>query len=246
MNRSLSCVLALAGTLAGTLVFAACGDMTPGPTDPTSSDDDVTRALTPTRLGPPTIDFVRAKRPVDLFDFVIVGDGENGGGIADKPALRADAQVMHALLTFHTEQLALVEEVLPLLHATQASDFAHTIHDAHLAALNELRAVRADGDMLLEPSGLSLALRRASKNATDRLLEADKDDVDEMFIAQQLATYTRARDMLDNMLAPAAEQRVVQKLVDNARTLVEKQLELAMRLHLLAVDGGLHDDDAPM
>lgn len=241
MNRSLSCVFALAGTLA----ISACGDMTTGPTDPTDPgtvDNEVTQAAGAIALP---IDRIDLKPPLLPLEHRIVGDGRIDDPIADTPALGDDAQVLHVLFTLHGGEMALIEEVLPRLRSTQARDLAHMMHDDHRGALRELRALVDDKDVVLEPSDVSLGLRRRSLAAREELLSAPGRDVDEMFIEQQVAVHTKALVLIDEALAPAAQKEDVKKLVAVTRDLVVKHHQLASRLHLIASEGGLRDG-APM
>jgi hypothetical protein len=205
MHHHASCVFALSLALPLALSPLACGDS--GPTAPMAEagEGEAAGALS-------------------------VRDGVFDPASVAEPAVSGDAQVLHVLLTMHGSEMALLEELLPALHG-RTRDFAMLLHDDHAAAIQDVREVTNAYGFVLEPSDVSLTLRRRAHDNTRRLREAKAHEVDALFIAHELRVQRFALHLIDDVLAPAAHKDDVRALLQDTRAVIHRRALLATQLH---------------
>lgn len=231
-----TCVLALAG-----LTASACGEDESFAA--VAASDDEAQAL---YKRPLPFEQVSATPDRPRMPRITPVPSPAGGGDfdpSDALPLRDDAQVMQALLTLNSVEIAIAREALLRLRTAQARDFAVEMRDEHRQANLKLRAVLDDNDLKLKPSDVSLRLRERALAELDGLRAVNAVEIDKHFIFAQVRAHRRALAIIDELLLPHAENDDVQALVSAARADAERHLDLALRLHIIAEHDGLNDSN---
>lgn len=231
-----TCVFALAG-----LTASACGEDDGFAT--VATYDDEAQALyerpLPFEQVSPTPDRPRIPRITPVPSLVGGGDFDP----SEPLPLRDDAQVMQALLTLNSVEIAMANEALLRLRTAQTRDFAIEMRDEHRRANLKLRSVLEDSGLQLKPSDVSLQLREQALAELDDLRAVNAVEIDKHFIHAQVRAHRRALEIIDELLQPHAEHDDVQALVSVARADAERHLDLALRLRLIAAHDGLNDSN---
>lgn len=231
-----TCVLALAG-----LTVSACGEDDSFATGAASGDEAQALYERPLPFDQvsTTPDRPRIPRITPVPSPVGGGDFDPGEALL----LRDDAQVMQALMTLNSVEIAMAREALLRLRTAQTRDFAVEMRDEHRAANLKLRAVLDASGLELKPSDVSLQLREQALAELDDLRAANAVEIDKHFVFAQVRAHRRALAIIDELLLPHAENDDVQALVSIARADAERHLELALRLRIIAEHDALNDSN---
>lgn len=145
-------------------------------------------------------------------------------------AALSQPEIFGVALALNAGEVEQATAVQGRLRDASAQRFAEQMTRDHSAAIEQLNALSSELAILPADSSLRHELVSESQEVLRRLHAASPGDVDEEYLASQVAMHRRALDVYDNHLIPTAEQDRLRRLLTTQRGHIEAHLQQAEQL----------------